>query len=326
MRYAVAHNTSRFIAALALVGLLAIAPARPVHATAPTNGGVRIAPAAIRLELPKGVDAAHATINISNTYAANISLQFAVTRAPQNARGSVDPTTLIALNTSQVTIAPRQTATVTLTLHDTQALAPGSQSAELTVTQQIAATTGVGVQPAVRLPITIIKDDGAVTSLSITNIDSSRFIMQPPHTVTVTARNTGNVVTIPRGIVTIRDPRGMVIGQGAINTASAAIEPGKELHIPVSITNLSSMILPGPYHITALYGLGGDASQLSLQATAVYIAWWHIALIIGGGIGVFLAVRYIRRFIRLLYMRHKKPTPPTPPPPVKRRILIGRNA
>jgi hypothetical protein len=149
--------------------------------------------------------------------------------------------------------------------------------------------------------------------------------MQTPRTVTITAKNTGNVVTIPRGIVTIRDPRGVVIAQGAVNTASAAIAPGNELKLQVPITVIGQATRPGTYRIGVTYGFGGDSKEATTTKTFVFIAWWHAAITAAALVVIVSIASNFRRTVRYVQAHRKKPEP-LAAPPAKRRILIGRNA
>jgi hypothetical protein len=327
MRFTASRH-GRFGSLTILTALLVMAPvasARAAHT--PTQGGVRIAPAAIRLELTKSQNQTSTSFSLTNTYSTPVTLQLAIQHSAQNAHGNVDPTTLVSLDSPILTIPAGATSSETVTLRDSKNLSPGSQIVDLVVVQHSAGngSAGVGVQPAVRLPVTIIKDDGAVMSLGLTNIASPGFTMQSPRAITVTIKNTGNLVAIPRGIVTIRDPRGVVIGQGVINTASAAIVPGSELKTAVAITAITQATAPGAYHLTATYGLGGDSGDKTVSVSYVFVAWWHIATIIAGVLAAILIItnfRHIRHYIAA----HRKKPDRIKGPPAKRRILIGRNA
>jgi|GEM_PF-1986799 len=320
-----ANSIGRGLAVMVLAVLLMATPVR-VHA-APA-GTIRIAPAAIRLELDHGADSVVSTIAITNTYAAPVSVHLSVERSDQNIASSpADPTTLVSLSAADMTIPAGQSANEVITLRDSKNLSPGSQVANLVVAQSAAgASAGVGVLPAVRLPITIIKDDGAIRSLGLTNVASPRFTMGVPASITVTAKNTGNVIAIPRGTVRITDARGELVGQGTLNTASAALQPGSELAIPVPITAITDARLPGTYTVAVSYGLGGDATDKTTDRTYFFIAWWHIAItLLAIGLLLYL-VRSLKRVAS--YMRHfrKRPGPSVDPNKPKRRILIGRNA
>lgn len=312
------------MAGLAIAITLLLVTAAAYAAPATTQGGVRITPAAIRLELAKGASEVRTTITLTNTYTAAVSLQFHLNNSSQNVPSNVNPSTLIMLDNDTVTIPANSSAAQTLTLRDSDKLSPGSQVLELVVTQQSAGGQGVGVQPAVRLPVTIIKTDGAVTSLGPMSITGPSFAMQMPATVHATVKNTGNMMAIPRGSVTIRDPRGKEVGHGVINVASAAIVPGKSLTMPVSITTTGSAVLPGSYQIQATYGLGGDSTERTSQANYTFIGWQHVAAVVVAAcatIAIIRILRTIRSYIKLRRRHEQAKAPPT-----KKRILIGRNA
>lgn len=321
------HSVSRralYAPVLVLTLLLSAAPVSRVHA-ANSAGGIRIAPAALRLELDKNAAQASIAMNITNTYSVPVQIHLAVERSASNLGGSVDPVTLVSLSAADVTIAGGQTMAETLTLHDNPALSPGSQVVDLMVAQKGTATVGVGVQPAVRLPVTLIKDDGAVRSVAVTRIGGSSFSLQVPSTVSLTIHNTGNVVAIPRGIVSIRDPRGVVIAQGVINISSAAIMPGKVLATSVPITSTGKALVPGLYSITADYGLGGDSPTQMAIKHYLFIGIWHIAALLAVLALIVALSRNTKRWLHAARTKRQKVKSP-PKPPAKRRILIGRNA
>ncbi len=320
------RGVSSIVAALCMTVILAALFSQTAQAAA--AGGIRIAPAAVRLELAKGTSETTADISVANTYTVPVTLRFAIERAAQNVSHMGDPTALISLTSAEITVTAGGSATQTLTLRDSRQLSPGSQVAELVITQLTAGSgAGVGVQPAVRLPITIIKDEGAIMSLGLTNIASSSFMMRQPQTVNVMIRNTGNVIAIPHGLVTVRGPRGTLVGQGTINTASAALLPGTEKSLPVAITPMDQASLPGTYQISATYGLGGDSATQTARKSFFYIAWWHVVETLSVAGALVLLAYNLRRFIQYLQAHRKKSTPvPEPPARAKRRILVGRNA
>jgi hypothetical protein len=310
---------------LAIAITLLLAAAAVYAAPAAQQGSIRITPAVIRLELAKGASEVRTTVTLTNTYAAAVTLQFHLSNTSQNIPGNVDPVTLVTIDDGTVTIPANGSTTQTLTLRDSNKLSPGSQALELVVTQQSAGGQGVGIQPAVRLPVNIIKTDGAVTSLGPMSIVGPSFATQTPTTVDVTVKNTGNMMAIPRGSITIRDPHGKEVGHGVINVASAAVMPGKSLTIPVSITTAGSAVLPGSYQIQALYGLGGDSAERTSQTNYTFIGWQHAAITAVAACAIITTIRIVRTaksYMRLRRQRHE----PAKAPPTKRRILIGRNA
>jgi hypothetical protein len=262
----------------------------------------------------------HSSFTITNTYTAPIELRVAFA-APVHAVDA-DKQVLQALSVDEanVTLAAGQSITKTISLHATNKLAPGSQRADVVILQSPSAS-GVRILPELRLPIILIKEDGAITSLGLGAVARPIIAFNTPTTIDVTLKNTGNMIAIPRGFVTITTPGGKVIGKGTLNTSSAAINPGSEVRFTTPLTILSSAALPGFYNAVISYGLGGDLPSKTGDARFLYIAWWHIAVLLGLGGGAYYLLRHVdlsRRPAKEAILNTRRPTP-------KRKTLIGRD-
>lgn len=307
---------------LLAVGLtVGVTGASTVAIAAPqAPSGITVAPAAIRLELAKGQQQASSSFTVTNNYSAAVSLTFSLEHPAQAARPVVDARPHVALTHANLTIGAGEKAQQTITLNDTASIEPGSQNLDLVIAQQSAAGVGIGVLPAIRLPVTLVKHDGAVTSLGLASIAGPSFAMSMPETVTITLRNTGNMVAIPRGIVTLVAPNGTVVGKGTINEASKAVAPGADIDLAAAITPLAGTTMPGSYRIVAQYGLGGDTPASMGSAGFMYVSWWHIgALAAAAGLGWLLYKNAARMRSYLSHKRVKQPDRP------KRQLLIGRD-
>jgi hypothetical protein len=275
----------------------------------------------LRLELAEGQTEQHTSFNVTNKYDVAVTLRFVVERstaANANQSRSADPTAFTTVDTPELTLAPGQSLNQTVRLRNTATLAPGSQLADLVVMHQSAGGRNISVAPAVRMPLTLIKLDGAVTSLGLTEWRTPRVAASLPDSSSLVLRNTGNMTAIPRGYISVEDRGGRVLAHGTINTASAAVTPGQQLDLKTSLTSTGSIWLPGVYKTKLAYGLGGDSGARTVTASFFYVAWWHLAILAGLIVGIF----YLTKFLRQHWHKKVRARPPTRP---KRPALIGRD-
>jgi hypothetical protein len=281
------------------------------QAAAQSPTGVTITPADLTLNLAKGQAQASTTFTVTNHYAQPVTLTFRFESA------AALRTMLFAEN-SVLTLGAGETKPQTISVQDGVALAPGSQVATLMVGQQAAPGQGVGVAANVRLPLTIIKQDGAITNFGVLGVSTPGFALSIPETVTVHLKNTGNMTVIPRGYVTVTSPNGTTVAQGTVNSSSLALSPGRDFKLQTPLTKLTSATLPGPYRLAVHYGLGSGQTGQQTQTTMWHVAWWHavtaLALVLGALYGL--------RSLTFSWYR-RKATRRRPRP--KRALLIGRD-
>ncbi len=291
--------------------------AAAVPATA--AGGVTIAPATLTIDLAKQASQASVSFDITNQYAAPVTLQFAFEVDPQMPEISLaDLSKQLSLATTELRIDPGQSASQTVTLTDSTQLAPGGQQLTLVV-RQINATAGtVGISSSIRMPVTIVKEEGAVSQLSLGSLEGTGLAFGMPDAIAATLHNGGNMIAIPHGVITVTGPNGRVLRQGTINVASHAVVPGRNFTTTTALNDVGHAFLPGMYRVQISYGLGGDHPMQLASATFLYIAWWHIVTIILLAVGVYATLRYLAR-------THRK-SPSKKKPPASRPVPFGRHA
>jgi|GEM_PF-1372922 len=257
----------------------ATATAAQAQTTKPQTG-VQISPATLTLDLAKGTPQQSAEFNLTNYYSTPITLNFTFGQSTATPGASESATKQLQVVPSSVTIQPGATVKPRVTLTDSKNLAPGSQQVELIISQTAGAGGNVSVTPSVRMPLITIKEDGAIASLSISGISKPGFGFDIPKTTSFKIQNTGNILTIPRGFVTVTDPRGRVASRGVINTASAAIAPGGDLLLSTPLTTLHNAIMPGVYHLQVSYGQGGGQPAATASVRFFYFPIWQLALLL----------------------------------------------
>jgi hypothetical protein len=309
----VRFDSRRILAGIALV-LLCVLSLLVGHTHAQTIG-ISITPAAISLDLPIGQQQTTADVSITNHYDAPVTLSFAFEPrldAPKNA----DILDQLHSTETVVHIAAGQTITQTITLHDSPNLSPGSSLADMVVAEQQTNTQQVGLTSSIRIPITAVKQDGALQTIALAGFSAPQFAWSMPTSLHAGLRNSGNVVSIPRGFIAITAPNGKIVGKGTVNISSQAMAPDMRLDLATPLTKLADARWPGMYTAELHYGLGGDQTQTT-RVRFFYVAWWHVFLAIMLGIAAYVGVRYAPRFTRA------KPSPPIPRP--KKVLLIGRD-
>lgn len=258
---------------LAVVTLLAAAPA---HTQATVQGGITISPATATLSLAPGQHQQQTSFTITNRYGSPITLHFDFAQAVGTPGVALSAVKQLDITPRDATVDAGSTVTPTLSLTDSPMLAPGSQQVNLTITQTAAAGGNVSVVPSIRIPLVVIKQAGALSRLSASSISKPGFAVQLPKSATFTLHNTGNVITIPHGYISLQDPRGQKVSKSVINTASAALLPGSQAQLAVSVIPLTHAWLPGMYRTVLTYGAGGGAPATTISTRFLYVPLWEI--------------------------------------------------
>jgi hypothetical protein len=305
------RRVSKTAAFFALV-LLGVA----LHGGNAAANGVTVTPATVTLTLVPDSQQQSAEFSLTNNYDAPITLRFAF-EPRLDATSTQNPVQQLSVSKPELVLAPKETIKQVITVHDNSQLGPGSQLADLVISQLSTPGANITVQPGIRMPVVVVKQDGAIASLALTNTTAPRVSLSMPDTLGVTIHNKGNVVSIPRGVITVSGPGGEA-KQGVLNTSSQAVAPGENVTLRTPLTELGGTQLPGFYHVTVSYGLGGDQKPVSASSTFFYIAWWHIALLVLTAVAARYFMRYSRR------PQRKKPSASHHPP--KNLLLRKRTA
>lgn len=291
---------------------------RSVHAAPAIPGGLTITPATFTLELKKGEQTAAQRFTVINNYNTAVTLHFAFQASTHNVAVAAgrDPATQLKLTNPDITLDPHTSVTQTATLTDSGRLAPGSQLVDLTVSQVSTATQTISTVPSIRMPLVIIKDDGAVASMAAGKLQLHGLHMSMPGTLEVTVKNTGNTISVPHGTLIIADAEGKEVGKGVLNAGGQAIAPDARLTFAVAITNVAPSTLLGNYHATLLYGFGGGQPTQAVSAHFFYIGWRHIAVTVSVAVLLYFGLRLVLHI-------HAKPLPK---PKHRKQALANRGS
>ncbi len=290
-------NKQSFVGIVVLVSVFGLASSR--QAAAATSPGITVTPATFRLELKHGQIQNQTSFTLTNGYTSSIALHFSFKTSPNNVSSdsNADPAGQLSIATPDITIQPHDSITQTVTLSDSRLLAPGSQLVDLVVSEVSPGTRAISTVPSIRLPVVIIKDDGAFTRLTATTLPIGGIRTGLPRALSVTIRNTGNVVTAPHGAAIITDGAGNEVSKGVLNSNSQALAPGASVAYTIPLTQLAPSRLLGKYQVSLSYGLGGGLGVQLVRAHFFYIGWQHIT----GAVLVFILLYAGIR--TLLYIR-----------------------
>ena len=307
---------------LVAIGLLTLCCVFPATERAHAQtAGITVTPAMLTLDLAAGSSTQSDSLTVANRYAAPVTLNFAFERR-LGQTGGADPSTYLHISQTEAMIGQSEAIRQTITATDSEQLSPGSQLADLVITQIATAQSNVGVQASIRVPLTIVKEDGAVTALKLAAFSAPKPTINLPGVLDATIQNSGNVVAIPHGTITITAPGGAVVKQGVLNVESRAVSPGGKILLNAKLVSLRTPIWPGMYKATVSYGLGGGQMTTMASKKFVYIAWWHLIVLAGLMAGWYFAAT---RMPAKLKQQHKPPAH-HPPRPKPKRVLVGRNA
>jgi hypothetical protein len=290
----------------------------------PTPSGITLSPAVVQTAVQEG-EAEHKlefkvtnnkkveqTISITtadfNTLDESGGLVFVGTN-PSKLQKKYGLATWVTLPTSNITLKPRETSTITASVVNQASLASGGHYGALLLgladdSGKARGNNKVALHPIASSLLFINKVGGDTHKLKLTDVYSSHNIFNLPKAVTLRFYNDGNTHLIPRGTVSVTDPHGKLISKGVINENSAIILPETYRRYSVPLNDISTAALPGKYKITVDFRFDGidqfrtyQTSQLLLTSTLVLLI---VAIIIF--FGLVTALFYTKnRKIRLAF-------------------------
>lgn len=278
------------------------------HAAA-TTGGIMLSPATITLSLPKGASQQQAQFTVSNKYDVAVSLHFSFDQSVTTPGVASSATKQLSITPGDLLLPAKSSASPTITLSASSTLPPGSQEIDLIITQETTTSTNVSIVPRIRMPLIVVKQDGAIMSFSISADSASHFRLKLPPMLKLTIHNTGNVVAVPHGYISIYDPRGRETSKGVINTASTAIAPGGQLHTQAIVAPLNKAWMPGTYKLRFSYGAGSDSPTRVTTMQFFYLPAWELLVLSLLAAGVYCGWRIV------LELRSTTPVKPGGPKP-----------
>lgn len=280
-------------------------------AKAATAGGITIAPAKIDLSIRNDTAEASTYVEVKNNFAARVALNAEVRSVDTshgvlvpNARTSLHGDT-IAVSPSDFELAAGESRTVQVLVKGARNLKPGGNYAALLIRQQDPSSGAISLTPAISVSLFITKEEGAVRRLASTMPHVPVIALRLPVNLTATFNNTGNVLLVPRGSMSIS--RGnSITHKTVVNESSISVFPGKTVRLQNTLSPIASTGPPGRRTITYTYRYDGSAKDTeTLTATFWYLPWWSIAPVPVLIFGILLAAKATRSARRRRQKRQK---------------------
>jgi len=325
-------------AALTLILFASLSPAGSVHAAAKPRPitGVTISPAFQQITVGQDDTSKDGQIKLTNNTGEPLEFSLSVTDF-----GSLDETggvlfigkdqksldyrygltSWITLQQDRVVVDSKQTKVVPLTIDNKESMAPGGHYGAVMVTPVETGQdpTKVDINQILTSLLFVKKDGGDVYRLGLQDVSIQHQLLSTPGSVSLRFQNAGNVHVIPRGLLTVTDPRGREVKQGIINDGSAIILPQTFRQLKVPLLNVGKAWLPGRYHLTIAYRYEGETSLQYYNSSFYYINGWYVilavfllAILLGLGLSKRLravlraAIAVPKRYFKSLRARRQK--------------------
>jgi hypothetical protein len=165
----------------------------------------------------------------------------------------------VELPQTRLTIQPNQTATVNASVLNLSTLNPGGHygALMLALNDSGQSNNSVVLHPIASSLLFVTKLGGDTHRLGLAGVESKHNIFNLPGNVTLRFQNAGNTHVIPRGIVTLSDPKGHIVKKGIINQDSNIILPETVRKLSVPLQTISTSHLPGSYTIKVDFRFDG---------------------------------------------------------------------
>lgn len=185
-------------------------------------------------------------------------------------------TKVVTINPSEITIPAHSSKNITVQINDDASLSPGGHYLSLLISQLTAtsdtSTPQLSLKTAVSATIYVIKEDGAIRSLQVTNLHAKHSIFSLPTTADITFFNNGNVVVVPRSVVQIGTAAtGSIAAQAVLNQDSVPLYPGSRVTLQAPLQRIDKISGIGRVSLVAHYRADGQELTKSAQ-----ISFWYI--------------------------------------------------
>jgi hypothetical protein len=311
-----------FVLCLALIGLAI----RGGQAEAQSARGVTVSPAMKEVDINPEDTEVSFTFDITNRNLAAITAKLSsIDFGSLDESGGIafigsanDPKSTryglhewLSFSTDTVTVQPGRTQTVTAMVANRTSLAPGGHYGAIVITpvkeDPQAKSTKVELVPSSSVLVFARKVGGEVYDLQISRMDAGGSWFRRPQEAAVRFQNAGNVHVVPRGIVSMRDPRGRVIARGIINTDSGAILPESFRRYTVPLETVGSSWFPGKYSVVAQWRYDGQESFKESVVEFYYIgAFFYLLIAILCFIVLCIVVIKYKLWRKLFHRRGKR--------------------
>jgi hypothetical protein len=173
-------------------------------------------------------------------------------------------TSWATLERDRIVVEPRTTEKVPVTITNRESLTPGGHYGAVLVspTESPERPTRVQIDQVLSSLLFVKKLGGEVYNLSLKSYDVRRSLFSTPDKVDMRFQNAGNVHVVPRGTISVTDPRGRQVQKGIVNSSSAIVLPETFRRLSVPLESMGASWLPGKYTMQITYRFdGSDATQ-----------------------------------------------------------------
>jgi hypothetical protein len=205
----------------------------------------------------------------------------------------------IDLPAQEVTLAPKETKTVSASIANLPSLAAGGHygAIMLTVTDPSGPRKNrVTIEPITSSLLFVSKIGGDIYKLDLKNLTAGHGLFNLPDLAALNFKNEGNTHIIPRGVITVVDTKNQIAAKGIINDTSGIILPEKTRRYPVVLTAVAnpSSVIHGRYELVANYRFDGfDQFRTYRQSFRVIspIVFLLALILLAAVIGIFYTIK-----------------------------------
>ena len=257
----------------------------PSHAERPINT-VTVEPASLNFDMSGSTDKKVSTVTIHNDYTSDIRM-LAEFKGIDETGGKIvpngDPSQVILntlkLSATEFIVPAHGVYYLTVLATDNGSLSPGGHYATLVLSNQNTKPAQSSVQSEVSLGIFIVKRDGLISNVVLTDHILDRKYFAFPKALSVELLNDGNAHITPRGSAQITDNKNTVIAEGVFNPDSKIILPGKRFNQQLQFSKNNSL-LPKRLKLEIRYRADGIDEPKVYQKYFWYIPSFYLYLVI----------------------------------------------
>lgn len=161
----------------------------------------------------------------------------------------------VSLEKDVVEIGSGKSQKIKVTLVNKESLSPGGHYATVVASTKSPKEEGknVSLNAAFASLIFVKKTGGEIYRLDLVGKEILSRHFGFPSKIALRFQNSGNVHLVPRGIITLADPRGTIISRGIINPESGIILPESFRLYHTTLDRLTLPLLPGFYVLNIQY-------------------------------------------------------------------------
>lgn len=212
----------------------------------------------------------------------------------------------VTVSPKEATISAGNSLKIDLVLTNKSELGPGSHyAAVIAKTNNIlgeesgSSPAELNFTPSLSSLIFLNKKGGEVYGLELSDTKYKSSLWSLPDKISLNFKNTGNVYIVPRGYVSIYDPKGRLVSKGVINEESLFLLPQGERKYDVDIKAVKSAFWPGPYSLEVNYRYDGKEQFNKQTSGLLHVGFYGLsAIFLTAGI-VFLLIN-LRSKIKII--------------------------